>query len=302
MYQVFISYSAKDRPIARALSESLRLHGVVTWSDLDLSAGGDWRAEIMRSLEGATAVIVLITPSGLASQFVTQEWLIALQASKRIIPALAGGARWDDLPAELGHIKAVDLNEDFAHGVQQIVDAVADLKHSGEPPPTEHVDIRSIIEDVVEKKLARLGVDKAVTDATHAEDSALVFVATSFQDDMQPTFDAIAAAARVVGLRAERVKDVPGDYRITDRMLSSIRRARLVVVDLTHERPNVYFELGFARGLGKTVITIMREGTKPHFDVQDWTYLMYADSRPLERDLIERFEYEIEQGASPGGL
>ena len=112
---------------------------------------------------------------------------------------------------------------------------------------------------------------------------------------MQPAFDAIQAAATAVGLRAERVKDVPGDYRITDRIMSSIRRAKLVVVDLTHERPNVYFELGFARGLGKTVITIMRAGTEPHFDVRDWTYLTYVDSRPLERDLVERFKYEVEQ-------
>jgi hypothetical protein len=106
----------------------------------------------------------------------------------------------------------------------------------------------------VEKKLASLGVDKAprVGPAEDA-DPNLVFVITSFQEDMQPAFDAIEAAAIAVGLRAERVKDVPGDYRITDRIMSSIRRAMLVVVDLTHERPNVYFELGFARGLGKTV-------------------------------------------------
>ena len=125
----------------------------------------------------------------------------------------------------------------------------------------------------------------------------MVFVVMSFQADMEPTFEAIEAAARAVGLRAERVKDVPGDYRITDKILTSIRRAGLVIVDLTHERPNVYFELGFARGLGKTVITIMRVGTKPHFDVQDWTYVPYIDSRPLERTLLERFTYELEQRA-----
>lgn len=61
---------------------------------------------------------------------------------------------------------------------------------------------------------------------------------------------------------------MPGDYRITDRILASIQRAGLVVVDLTQDRPNVYFELGYARGLGKTVVTIMREGT--------WRRSMYA--------------------------
>ena len=79
-----------------------------------------------------------------------------------------------------------------------------------------------------------------------------------------------------------------------------IRTSRLVVVDLTHERPNVYFELGYARGLGKTIVTILREGVTAHFDVQDWTYLRYTDSRPLERDLLKRFRYEVEGDQLPG--
>jgi nucleoside 2-deoxyribosyltransferase len=77
-------------------------------------------------------------------------------------------------------------------------------------------------------------------------------------------------------------------------MLTMIRRARLIVVDLTHERPNVYFELGYARGLGKTVVTIARQDTKVHVDVRDWVYLQYFDSRPLERDLAERFRAELD--------
>jgi hypothetical protein len=67
----------------------------------------------------------------------------------------------------------------------------------------------------------------------------------------------------------------------------------MVVADLTHERPNVFFELGYARGVGNTVITIMRSGAKAHFDVQDWTYLEYIDSRPLEHQIRERFEFEL---------
>lgn len=66
--------------------------------------------------------------------------------------------------------------------------------------------------------------------------------------------------------------------------------------DLSHERPNVYFELGFARGLGKAVITIAREGTSIHFDVKDWTFISYIDSRLLERDLKKRFQFELAGG------
>jgi hypothetical protein len=75
-----------------------------------------------------------------------------------------------------------------------------------------------------------------------------------------------------------------------------IEISRFVVVDLTHERPNVYFELGYARGLDKTVVSIARQGTMIHFDVKDWTYIPYIDSRLLERDLRKRFEFELSRG------
>ena len=69
----------------------------------------------------------------------------------------------------------------------------------------------------------------------------------------------------------------------------------LVVADLTYERPNVYFELGYARGIGKTVVTAAREGTALHFDVKDWTCVLYNDSRTLEKHLRERFDYELKR-------
>lgn len=125
-------------------------------------------------------------------------------------------------------------------------------------------------------------------------DDKLVFVISPFTPDMDPVYLAIAAASAAVGLHAERVKDVRGDYRVTGLILAMIQRARFVVADLTHERPNVYFELGYARGLGKTVVTIQRSGTVAHFDVRDWTCLEYIDSRPLESDLLERLKFELQ--------
>ena len=60
-----------------------------------------------------------------------------------------------------------------------------------------------------------------------------------------------------------------------------------------NELVTVYFELGYARGLGKTVVSIAREETKLHFDVKDWTCHFYNDSRTLERELKKRFEHEL---------
>ena len=73
--------------------------------------------------------------------------------------------------------------------------------------------------------------------------SELIFHISTFAPDMEPASDAVKAAASAVGLTAQRVKDVPGDYRITDKIMEMILSARIVVADLTHERPNVYFVL-----------------------------------------------------------
>lgn len=157
-------------------------------------------------------------------------------------------------------------------------------------------DRREFIDEVVARvigKLQALAADPKTT--SKGDDAALVFVICPFDPEMEPVFDAIAAAAAAVGMRAERVKDVQGDYRITEKMLTLIRAARLIVADLSRERPNVYFELGYARGLGKTVITIVRTGALVHFDVQDWPYIEYIDSRPLEHEMLERFRYELQQ-------
>ena len=52
----------------------------------------------------------------------------------------------------------------------------------------------------------------------------------------------------------------------------------------------MYFELGYARGFRKEVITMARKGTDLHFDVKDWTCIFYSDSRDLEEKLERWFE------------
>ena len=170
------------------------------------------------------------------------------------------------------------------------------LRPARHPPASDADAGHDLAEEITARVLAILDarIHDHATPAPAAADDALVFVIASFAPEMEPIYAAIAAAARAVGLRAERVKDIQGDYRITETILAMIRQARFVVADLTHERPNFYFELGYARGLGKTVITLLRAGTTAHFDVRDWPYLEYYDSRPLENDVLERFRYELQ--------
>jgi hypothetical protein len=131
-----------------------------------------------------------------------------------------------------------------------------------------------------------------LTDATNdiqntSTDMNSVFVIMPFSESQVDTYDAIQRAVQKADsqLKAMRVDEKPGAIAITDEIHSSIRSAALVICDLTEERPNVYYELGFAKGIGRPLICIAREGTKVHFDVYGLKTIFFGTLRSLEERL-----------------
>ncbi|HIP19479.1 MAG TPA: hypothetical protein EYG78_09125, partial [Sulfurovum sp.] len=87
------------------------------------------------------------------------------------------------------------------------------------------------------------------------------------------------------GIEAERVDEVHSNERITDRMLESIRKAEFVIVDLTHSRPNVFYEAGYVHGIGKIPIYLAKEGTKLEFDLKDYPVIFFKNMKQLKDNL-----------------
>ena len=88
---------------------------------------------------------------------------------------------------------------------------------------------------------------------------------------MQETYDAeIAPGIRDAGYAPFRVDDPPTNKGISDTILAQIRAAEFVVADFTGQRQSVYFEAGFARGLGREVIWCCRDDELKnlHFDIK----------------------------------
>lgn len=123
------------------------------------------------------------------------------------------------------------------------------------------------------------------------EKSGYVFIAMPMNPSdrsLEDVHDAIKEACRRCGLHAERVDEPQSNERITDRILESITRAQYVVVDLTHSRPNVFYEAGFAQGIGKTPIYIARSGTPSEFDLKDYPIIYFDNMRELKSRLEDR--------------
>jgi hypothetical protein len=100
--------------------------------------------------------------------------------------------------------------------------------------------------------------------------------------------EAIKAGARECSITAERIDDDERNERVTDRILEAIRKAEFVIVDLTNERPNVFFEAGYAHGLGKIPIYVAREGTHLHFDIKDYPVITFRNMKELRGGLAKR--------------
>jgi hypothetical protein len=295
MPTVFLSYARTDAEMVDRIAADLKAEGINVWLDRDrLTPGESWVEQIEGAIKRSDFLLFFISRNSLKSKWAMAEYRATFTSLRetggtRIIPVLLEEV--GELPPFLAHIQYADFTKSYYAGVRSLVRALQDPTG---PKPNEIIDSKKLAAQVAGEVAKILGLEQTAARRTSGlPDQNLVFVIMSFLPDMEPIFDGIAAAASAVGMTAKRVKDVEGDYRINDKIIEMIESARLIVVDLTHERPNVYFELGYARGLGKRVVTIARKESTIHFDVRDWKYLEYVDSRLLERDLKQRFEHEL---------
>ena len=101
-------------------------------------------------------------------------------------------------------------------------------------------------------------------------------------------YTTIKAAAQAAGYRAERVDKIQQSSTIDEKTFEHIKKAEIIIADLSYERPNCYFELGYAKALGKDVIIIARKGTKVHFDVDHYDYISFEEEEQLASELETR--------------
>jgi hypothetical protein len=92
-----------------------------------------------------------------------------------------------------------------------------------------------------------------------------------FDDSMSDAWlSGFEPGIKAAGFRPVRLDDKDYGGGITDEIMAEIRRSRFVVADYIGQRHNVYFEAGFALGLGLPVIPTCRadENDKPEVDIR----------------------------------
>jgi hypothetical protein len=134
------------------------------------------------------------------------------------------------------------------------------------------------------------------------EEKDYVFVLMSFEKNprLDDAYDAIVRGVKKWNPKAsvERVDQIEEDFKITDKVTECIDKAALIIADLTGERPNVYYELGYARAKGKRLIHTAMDGTKLHFDVKNYKTIFWDSGRTLEMDLAKRLRSMLRNHSS----
>ena len=153
--------------------------------------------------------------------------------------------------------------------------------------------------DTAEVTLTYKGWEEVESAGKPAAMKEKAFVAMWFNDLVKPAFhEGIAPAIENTGYRPIRLDLQEHSESVIDRIFAEIKESRFVVADFTGNRGGVYFEAGFARGLGLNVIwTCKEEHFKDiHFDVQGFNVIVWKTPGELRERLNARIRAIVGYG------
>lgn len=133
--------------------------------------------------------------------------------------------------------------------------------------------------------------------------SSQAFVAMWFHQSMDAAYkNGIEPAIRECGYRAMRIDNHEHINKIDDQIIAEIRRSKFLIADFTCEkekvRGGVYFEAGFAMGLGIPVIRTCSSASinDLHFDTRQYNHIVWDTPETLHELLKARVGAVIGDG------
>jgi len=121
------------------------------------------------------------------------------------------------------------------------------------------------------------------------------FVAMWFDEKMKPARERIKGSIIACGYNPVLIDEKEHNKQIVPEILYEIQRSRFVVADLSGHRNGVYYEAGYAHGLGKDVILTCKKNyfKKRHFDVAQISTIVWEDEDDLYNKLSRRIEVTV---------
>lgn len=123
------------------------------------------------------------------------------------------------------------------------------------------------------------------------------FIAMWFDKEkrMDGARENIKKAIKDCGYTPILIDEKEHNNQIVPEILYEIRRSRFIVADLSGHRNGVYYEAGYAQGLGKEAILTCKESDfkERHFDVAQISTIVWKDEEDLYKKLLKRIEVTV---------
>jgi hypothetical protein len=324
-YDVFLSHSAKDREFVVRLATDLAEAGLQVWLDQwNIRPGDSFAVAIEDAIKASRFLLIVMSPDYFQSAWTKQEWQYALadeieRGRVRLIPILY---RDCEIPSMLRTKQWVDFRDKaqyravldrLVHNLQSLSSSEASARTATEAPkpgerveeldPTTVTELKKVLQEAVAAFRAKPDTPPILTtQADLAEiDEEMCFIVMPFTvESLNIVYEDFVSPTLVdrCHLRPERGDDVFGSNVIMDDITKSIRKARLIIADLTGRNPNVFYEVGIAHALNKQVLLMTQSIDDVPFDLRHRRALVYEYSprgcKKLEKDLYENVKNMLE--------
>ena len=140
-----------------------------------------------------------------------------------------------------------------------------------------------------------------VAEQATKRDLSQCFVAMWFDPSMNEIYEGgIKKAVEECGYQPLRIDQKLDVNKIDDEIIAEIRRSRFVVADFTHDKKKgvrgaVFYEAGFAYGLGLEVIYSCRKGLEKelNFDTRQYHHILWETPEDLRIQLRDRIRARV---------
>ena len=153
--------------------------------------------------------------------------------------------------------------------------------------------------------ITHIGWEKIEQLKNNIPESNQGFVAMWFKnkepDDMLTIYDKwIDPAIYAAGYKPFRIDKKEHTNKIEDEIIAEIRKSKFLVADMTGHRGGVYYEAGFAHGLGLEVILTCRTDyfDELHFDLNHYNCIKWSPDKleDFKKALTRRIKAKFGQG------
>lgn len=119
---VVICYSREDTDFMERIRKNLRHVGLQVWTDEGLEpASNEWKAEVVKAVKGAGAVLVLMSPTANQSELIKRVVQLAQKHKIEILPLLIKGEVHQSLLPLLAKMEYIDLRDDYEGNIIQVI-------------------------------------------------------------------------------------------------------------------------------------------------------------------------------------